>query len=113
LSSVFITKRPARSGVRYVVRFRLGGRAWPLQHGGSFRTLKEARVRRDLIAGEIAAGRNPADVLHAVEQPRRRTLAQWADAYEASRIDLAEETRKNLSSHLRVILPTFRSGLLV
>ena len=34
--------------------------------GGSFRTMKEAKARRDLIGGEIAAGRNPADLLRAM-----------------------------------------------
>jgi hypothetical protein len=61
MASALITTRQTKSGSRYVVRYRLGGRAYPLVHGGSFRTLKEARARRDVVAGEIAAGRNPAD----------------------------------------------------
>jgi integrase len=69
--------------------------------------MSEARARRDFIAGELAAGRNPADALQAmVDAPARRTLAEWAKQYQASRIDLADETAKNLDSHLRRILPT-------
>jgi integrase len=104
MSSLVITTRRGKSGPRYVVRYRLGGRAYPLVHGGSFRTLKEARARRDLVAGELAAGRNPADTLHAALEPvQRRTFAQWADAYRASRVDVAGETAKNIGSHLKAM----------
>ena len=59
--------------------------------------MKEAKARRDLVAGEIAAGRNPADALRAmVEHAERRTFAEWAEAYRTSRVDLAEETTKNI-----------------
>jgi integrase len=108
MASATITTRQTKSGPRYVVRFRLGGRAYPIEHGGSFRTLKEAKTRRDLIAGELAAARNPADLLRTVlDAPRRRTFAQWAEAYKTSRIDLAAETTKNMESHLKAIEPTF------
>jgi integrase len=109
MASASITVRATkRGGRRFLVRYRLGGRAYPLQHAGSFRTMKEARIRRDLVAGELAAGRNPADLLRTfVEQPARRTFADWAEQYRTSRIDLGGETTKNLSSHLKAILPTF------
>jgi integrase len=108
MPSLTITTRETRSGARYVVRFRLGGRAYPLVHGGSFKTLKEARARRDFIGGELAAGRNPAEALRAVvDVPRRRSLREWAEAYKTSRVDFADETAKNLRSHLAAILPTF------
>ena len=58
--------------------------------------MREARIRRDLIAGELAAGRNPRDLLQTLaEQPKTRTFAQWAEAYRESRADIADETRKN------------------
>jgi hypothetical protein len=40
-----------------------------------------------------------------VEQPRRRTFGEWAEAYLASRIDFAEQKAKNVGSRLRMILP--------
>jgi integrase len=102
MSSVTITTRRTASGRRFVVRFRLGGRAYPIVHAGAFRTLKEAKTRRDLVAGELAAGRNPADALNAMlaKPTPRRTFGEWAEAYRASRIDLGAETRKNMRSHL-------------
>ena len=66
MATLTITTRKRKDGTRYVVRYRLGGRGWPIAHAGSFKTLKEARVRRDLVAGELAAGRNPADALRAM-----------------------------------------------
>ena len=60
MASASITTRKTNSGGRrYVVRFRRGGRYFPIEHGGSFPTMREARIRRDLIAGELAAGRDP------------------------------------------------------
>jgi hypothetical protein len=69
MASSFVVTRETKSGARrFVVRYRLGGRAWPVQHGDSFSTMREARARRDLIAGELAAGRNPAEA---------REVADW------------------------------------
>ena len=89
MPSASITTRRTKRGARYVVRYRLGGRSYPLVHGGSFRTMKEARARRDLIAGEMAAGRNPADLLRAmVDRPQTVTLSACFDGFIESRIDV-------------------------
>ena len=59
------------------------------------------------VAGELAAGRNPADCCAMVERPAVRTFGDWAEAYRSSRVDLADETTKNLDLALKAILPTF------
>ncbi len=107
-SSITVRTTP-RGERRFHVRYRLGGRAYPIVHGGSFKTLKEARARRDLIAGELANGRNPADLLRAmVEQPRTRTFTEWGAAMVASRLDVSESRRAFLASALRTRLnPVF------
>jgi integrase len=100
MASVSIRRRQTTSGARFQVRYRLGGRAYPLQHGGSFATMKEARLRRDLIGGELAAGRNPADLLRAMVAPRPvRTFADLYDEFTASRVDVAETTKINYGTH--------------
>jgi integrase len=101
------TKTTTRREKRYIVRYRLGGYAYPVVHGGTFRTMKEAKIRRDLIAGEIAAGRNPKLVLAAMSAPapKVKPLREWATAYLASRVDHADETAKNAKSHMKKILP--------
>jgi len=57
--------------------------------------MREARARRDLIAGELAAGRNPADVLRAmVEKPQPVTLSTWFERFIESRVDVGDKTRE-------------------
>lgn len=79
-----------------------------MRHGGSYATLKEARARRDLIAGELAAGRNPADVLLSPEPTR--TLAT---VYEKFRVrpDVSEGTRRNYRSHWNLLAPALASAV--
>lgn len=89
--SCYVTKRQTQSGPRYVVRYREGGRHFPVIHAGSFKTMKEARARRDLIAGEIAAGRDPMLALRRAPQ-KRRQLIQVFDEFQASRVDVSAST---------------------
>jgi integrase len=110
MSSVSIRRRETNSGTRFQVRYRLGGRSYPLVHGGSFATMKEARARRDLIGGELAAGRNPGDLLRAMtEQPQRlvHTVRAWADKFVDSRIDVDTNTIKNYRSALKKVSAEF------
>jgi integrase len=109
MASASITTRKTRSGSRrYAVRFRRGGRYFPVEHGGSFAALREARIRRDLIAGELAAGRDPREALRVLEETSpARTFSSWAESYRSSRPDIGDETRKNMASHLKRLLPTF------
>jgi integrase len=102
MASLVITTRQTTSGPRYVVRYRLGGRSYPLVHAGSFRTMKEARARRDLVAGEISAGRNPQDLLRAmVERPTQvESLTGWRDRFIKSRHDADTNTIKNYRATL-------------
>jgi hypothetical protein len=58
MASAWVERRhTGKSGVRHVVRYRIGGRA--LRFGGSFLTQREAKIRRDTIAGKLAALRVP------------------------------------------------------
>ena len=85
MPTLTITPRPRRSGMTYAVRYRLGGRAYPVVHAGTFKTLREAKVRRALVAGEIAHGRDPADLLAGLARtaspPVAVTLREWGERY--------------------------------
>jgi integrase len=111
MPSLTITTRRTTSGPRYVVRYRLGGRAYPVEHAGSFKTLREAKARRDLIGGELANGRNPRLLLDAMRTPTvasHRTVAQWGEAMVASRVDVSDNRIRFLNTALRVrINPVF------
>jgi integrase len=104
-----ITVRTTPTGRRFVVRYRLGGRAYPVEHGGSFATKKEAETRRNLIGGEIAAGRNPRVLLDQLRAAPLvvRSFKEWADAYQTSRVDLAEATKTSIGVHVALMLPVF------
>ena len=111
MASLTITTRQRSDGPRYVVRYRLGGRAYPIVHAGAFKTLKEAKARRDLVAGEIAYGRNPADLLNAIRRAAVPTaavnLTTWGERFLASRIDVDENTKKNYGSSIKKINESF------
>jgi integrase len=62
-------------------------------HGGSFPRQRDAETRRNLIAGELAAGRDPAKALsRLLEIAPRRTLAARFDDFSASRVDVGDNT---------------------
>jgi len=93
MASVSITRRRTSSGPRYVVRYRLGGRTYPIRHAGSFTRERDAKTRRDFVAGELAAGRDPTRGLRALtETPVRRTLKTEFDKFETSRVDVGPKT---------------------
>jgi hypothetical protein len=92
MASAWITRRPRKNGGQsYRVGFRVGGRESMPRYGGAFRTMREAKIRRDWIAGELAALRVPDLRRHNHERPP--TLAEAALRWRASRVDLAENTR--------------------
>lgn len=108
MSPAWIRVRPTVQGEkRYQVIYRRGGRAWPVENAGTFRTLRDARARRDFVLVEIAAGRNPGPALRAQPEVPRRTVADWFAVWLESRIDVDERTRLNYHVHWKRIEPRF------
>jgi hypothetical protein len=104
MASVWIACRPHKSGGQsFRVMFRVGGRESMPRYGGSFKTLREAKIRRDWIAGELAALRIPDLRLEAEQPPRSLRVA--AECRQASRVDVAEDTRTRHGLELARILP--------
>jgi integrase len=79
--------------VRWLVEYRLGGRESRVQHGGAFHTQREAQVRRNWIAGEIAAMRVP-DLTRLPDAPQPKTLSEAMIEYAASRPDVGVSRQK-------------------
>jgi integrase len=102
-SSWIVRRERSDRGMTYRVLFRLGGRESTPKHGGSFRTMREARIRRDWIAGELAAMRAPS--LELGSASRTPTLGAAAAAWRASRVDVAESTAATHRVNLERILP--------
>src|SRR4051794_39012747 len=74
MSSAWVEHRSTSSGVRYRVRYRVGGRESKALYGGSFRTMTEATARREWIAGELAAMRVPD--IHTFAAPAAAVTAE-------------------------------------
>jgi integrase len=85
------------------VRYRLGGREASQRYGGIFRTEREARARRDWIAGELAALRVPN--LELLDPEPEARLRDVATAWQSSRISITEGTRTRHGVELARILP--------
>jgi integrase len=106
--SCSITKRvrvratDGKRTVRYVVRYRLGGKFSRPQHAGSFKTRAEAETRKRWIAGEIAAMRTPdLGALGRVEETP--TVPELAHAWLAGRHDLTHGSKENYRPALKRI----------
>ena len=92
MASAWITTRAlSGGGKRYRVEFQLGGRGSRTRYGGSFKTKAEATVRRQWIAGELAALRVP-DLTLLREATPAPTLRTVAERWKESRVDVAEQT---------------------
>jgi integrase len=104
--SVWIEKRrTASGGVRYRVEYRLGGRGTRSHYAGSFATRREADARRKWVGGELAALRVPDLTLVAPEQVSSPTLAEYAQRWQASRVDVAGGTGSTYIVNLNRIVP--------
>ena len=106
MPSVWIERREtAGRRTRYLVKYRLGGRESAHRYAGSFPTRREALARERWVAGELAAMRAPrlaalADSPHSVP-----TLAEAAERWRASRVDVADGTAVGHRVQLARVLP--------
>jgi integrase len=100
MASTWIRTRTTRDGSkRYRVEFRVGGRESRPKYAGSFKTKREANAREAWIAAELAARRVPD--LTSLEATKAPTLADAADRWYASRVDVAANTKLQHRSAMR------------
>lgn len=104
MPSAYIARYATKSGRRYRVMYRLGGREAPPKHGGSFNLEREAKARRDWIAGELAAMRLPD--LALTEPLPAETVAIVGPRWLSAAIDVGENTRITYRTSLGRIIPT-------
>jgi integrase len=104
VSSAWIEKRATGSGTRYRVKYRVGGRESKALYGGTFRTMKEAKQRRDWINGELSSMRVP-NVKALAAPAAAPTVRVMAERWLASRVDIAENTMKAHRSSVSNLLP--------
>lgn len=105
MASTWVAKRKTTAGVRYRVMFRVGGRRAAPRYAGSFGTMREAKIRRDWVAGELAAMRLPNVELLTAEPAKAPTLREVAKRWQESRVDASENTRIQHGTAVGRMLP--------
>lgn len=90
--------------MRYRVRFRVGGRETVPRYGGTFRTMRDAKIRRDYVVGELSVLRVP-DLKLLAAVPEQPTVRALAEQWRASRVDVAAGTAATYEVNLKRILP--------
>ena len=106
MPSVWIERREtAGRRTRYLVKYRLGGRESAHRYAGSFPTRREALARERWVAGELAAMRAPR--LGSLEDTADSvpTLAEAAERWRASRVDVVDGTAVGHRVQLARVLP--------
>jgi hypothetical protein len=103
MASTWIIRRETCDGSpRYRVLFRTGGREAKLSYAGTFRTLREAKLRRDYVAGALATFQIPdLKPATAVSKTLRRAAEQW----QTSRVDVSPGTLETYRVALGRLLP--------
>jgi integrase len=76
----------------------------PRLYAGVFRTMREARARRDWVPGELAALRVP-DLTRLAAPKTAPTLKRLAERWQASRVDVRDSTRIQHRTALGRVLP--------
>jgi integrase len=108
--SAWVERRETAAGhVRYLVKYRLGGRESGHRYAGSFATRRDAIARRSWVAGELAAMRVPHVQRLEETVSATPTLADAAARWRASRIDVTEGTAIGHRVQLARVLPTLGS----
>jgi len=109
MASAWVVTRPTKDGAkRYRVHFQVGGRGTPTRYGGTFKTRREALIRKQWVAGELAAMRVP-DLGLLESAPTSPTFSEAATRWQASRVDVAEATVVQHRTALNRALPLFGS----
>src|SRR3954451_14212173 len=104
MPSAWITARMTKDGKqRFRVMYRVGGRESSPRYGGSFTTHREAKTRKNWIAGELAAMRVPN--LELVTPTPTVTLRDVAERWRLSRVDVSAGTATTHQVNLGRIVP--------
>jgi integrase len=110
MPSVWLERRKTANGqARYLVKYRLGGRESAHRYAGSFETKRAALARRAWVAGELAAMRVPNLTLIENPTPAAPTIAEAAERWRASRVDVADATAVGHRVQLARVLPLLGS----
>ena len=106
MPTLYIRRRETGDGVRYDVKYRRGGRYTPVEHAGSFRTQREAKLRLAFVGDMLAAGKDPKRELAALLE-RGRSFADVHAEWLASRRGVTDGTLDGYRHRGKRILEVF------
>lgn len=102
MSGVHLRRRVTKDGeIRWMVVYRVGGRYGRIRSAGTFPTRQLARARAELVWAEIAAGRDPAAAILALERATHAPTG-YAEIHERwvnGRVDLKPKSRTLYRQH--------------
>lgn len=92
---------------RHDVVYRIGGQAWPEQHGGTFPRKEDAERRRDRLNWILAGAASPEDAMRQIAQlldtskpASRRTMIELCEALLEASLQLDESTKRTRRGYL-------------
>ncbi len=103
LASLYIKATTVSDGTRrYAVKYRRAGRYSKVEHGGTFKTQRDALTRKARVGEWLAAGLDPkVELRRSLEPPMSMSVA--CASWLASRRSVSERTRDNYGARLRRI----------
>jgi integrase len=108
MPTLYIRARDTGDGRRFDVRYRRGGRYSKVEHGGTFRTRKEALIRKQLIGEWLAGALDPKVQLQRKIEGGNR-FRQVHEEWLASRRSVADSTLAAYRVRGNVLLARFGS----
>lgn len=107
MASAWVERYTTRTGAtRYRVKYRLGGRGSRGHHARSFERKADAKKLAAWVTTQLASMQVPDLRLIDPDPVARETLAEAAERWRASRIDVSEGTAKTYTVNLNRIVPT-------
>lgn len=105
--SAWVEERRLKNGEqRFDVRYRRGGRAFPAERAGTFKSRRDAKARASLVNGLLARGIDPRQEL---VQERERTITELWGPWVASLKDVGDARKAVIRDAWRHIEPVLGS----
>jgi integrase len=102
VGTAYIVARGEGKSRRFLVRYKLEGRASKIGHAGSFKRRSDAALRQQWVSGLLAAGRgNDIGKLIRGQEEQLLTVSEAGKRWLRSRIDISAHTRRIHGDSLR------------
>ena len=93
-------------GRTFQVLYRRGGRDYPVESAGTFKTERDAKLRRDLVGGWLATGLDPKAELATLARTtvQHKNANVWLDEWLSSLHQLDEKSKRTYRYGVEAVL---------